>query len=204
MTTRTKLRFIVKICGIANEEDARVAVEAGANALGFNFYPKSPRYVKAARARQIAAAVAGEFLKVGVFVNPTPDEVLEAASEVPLDVIQLHGDATAFSLAVPHSIWRSISPYQNIDAPAADAYLLDTPNGNFGGSGLTFDWSLAGGRPYPVIIAGGLDATNVGKAIETARPWGVDACSLLESSPGKKDPERVRTFIHAALAANLS
>ncbi len=102
--------FVVKVCGITNEEDARVAVEAGANALGFNFYSKSSRYIKPERARQIVQAVRGEYLSVGVFVNRAEEELMEIAGRVPLDVVQLHGEEYRLPLSKPYRVWRSISP----------------------------------------------------------------------------------------------
>lgn len=204
MTIATDLPFIVKVCGITNEEDARVAVTAGANALGFNFYRRSPRYLTAERAREIVSAVPGSFLKVGVFVNPAEDELLEIAGQVPLDILQLHGDDCPLSLNAPYRIWRSIAPGKQPPPydPTIEAYLLDTPTPQFGGSGITFTWVLAKRFPYRAIIAGGLDAQNVVEAIGLTSPWGVDACSRLEASPGKKDPRRVRDFVWAALTAN--
>lgn len=204
MTPRADLPFVVKICGITNEDDARVAVEAGANALGFNFYPKSPRYIKPDRARQIAEAVPGEYLRVGVFVNPSEQELCVIAGNVPLDVVQLHGNNSRLAISGGYQVWRSISPYVEIENLSADAYLVDTPSREFGGSGKTFDWTVAGGRRYRTIIAGGLDASNVAKAIATAQPWGVDACSRLERNAGKKDAQRVRDFVGVAMAANQS
>ena len=187
--------FIIKICGITNEEDARVAVDAGANALGFNFYTQSPRYVTPERASEIAKNVQGTFLKVGVFVN----SVGKLADEIALDVLQLHGNCPNY----PHRrVWRAIRAGERPDDPEVEAYLMDTPAESFGGSGKTFDWKLAGDSPFRVIVAGGLDATNVAEAIRTAQPWGVDACSRLESSPGRKDPQRVRDFVAAALSAS--
>jgi phosphoribosylanthranilate isomerase len=192
--------MIVKICGITNPEDARIAVEAGANALGFNFYPKSPRYLSLEAARLVVQAVPGDYLKVGVFVNAKKEELQRAFESVPLDVVQLHG--TACETAFP--TWRAIAVGQGTPAPNpnTEAYLLDTPSQNFGGSGQTFDWSLAAAFPYPKkIVAGGLDGSNVADAIRASHPWGVDACSRLEWKPGLKDPQRVRDFISAAFAA---
>lgn len=194
--------FIVKICGITNEEDARAAIDAGANALGFNFYQRSPRSTTPQRAREIAASVLGDYLKVGVFVNASEPELLQTAAEVPLDILQLHGDRCALPLSTTLRIWRAIAATSPPPANAAiEAYLLDAPTPHHGGSGKTFDWTLAARFPHRAIIAGGLDATNVADAIRIASPWGVDACSRLESSPGKKDAQRVRDFIHAACAA---
>ena len=195
--------FIVKICGITCEEDAQAAIEAGANALGFNFYKQSPRYITPARARRIAEAVPGEYLKVGVFVNASQQELLSAAAEAALDVLQLYGEHCAVPAPSPR-VWRAIAG--NSPAPASDgaveAYVLDAATPEYGGSGKTFPWILAAAFPYPAIIAGGLDAGNVAEAISAASPRGVDACSRLESAPGKKDARRVRAFIKAALDAS--
>jgi phosphoribosylanthranilate isomerase len=195
--------FIVKVCGITNEQDARLAADAGANALGFNFYKKSPRYIPARRAREIAAAAPGEYLKVGVFVNVEEPELLEIAVESSLDVVQLHGERAVLPQASTFRLWRAIDATRT--PPAHDsrieAYLLDSPAPRYGGSGVTYDWALAARFPHPALIAGGLDASNVAEAIRAASPWGVDACSRLELSPGKKDPERVGAFVRAALAA---
>jgi len=211
MASAPDLAFVVKICGITNQEDATAAVEAGADALGFNFYPKSPRYITPQRAREIIAAVPGAYFRVGVFVNPTEKELFEITEQLSLDVLQLHGNnCCPVSLSRPYRIWRSVAPGSE-PAPNqhdAEAYLLDTPTPDFGGSGRTFDWRLAtNGRnlaerhSYRIVLAGGLHASNVAEAIEMIKPWGVDACSCLESSPGKKDPQKVRDFIHAARQA---
>jgi phosphoribosylanthranilate isomerase len=207
MTAAPDVSFVIKICGITNEEDARVAIEAGANALGFNFYVGSPRYVTPALARQIVAALGKPFLKVGVFVNATEAQLATAVRDVPLDVLQLHGDNCPAQLAGSYRMWRSIAMDStdcanwDVTSLSAEAFIFDTPTPHFGGSGKCFDWSLAAAFAYRKIIAGGLDATNVADAIRTTKPWGVDACSRLESSPGKKDSRRVREFVHAALAA---
>lgn len=209
MTAVTELPFVVKVCGITNEEDARVAVEAGANALGFNFYGASPRYIAPARARHIGDVVEGAYLKVGVFVNSGAEEILDICRQAQIDVVQLHGDARPLFLPEPYRLWRGIFAYGDLAAhedleARAEAYLIDSPSVNFGGSGQAFDWSLAKGLRFRFIVAGGLDGTNVGEAIRSARPWGVDACSRLECSPGKKDAQRVRDFVHAALEASPS
>jgi phosphoribosylanthranilate isomerase len=207
MSDARDIPFLVKICGITNEEDAQVAIEAGANALGFNFYAESPRYITPARAHQIVAALGKPFLRVGVFVNATEAQLATAARDVPLDVVQLYGDNCPAQLPSSYRTWRSIiasgaeSGYAHAESAGAEAYVFDTPSSHFGGSGKPFDWSLAATFRHRKIIAGGLDATNVADAIRTAKPWGVDACSRLESSPGKKDSRRVREFVYAALAA---
>lgn len=195
--------FVIKVCGITNEEDAQVAVHAGANALGFNFYPKSPRYIDAARARKIAKCVPAGVLSVGVFVDASEEDLIEASSEVPLDVLQVHGEFLPVHLAATLRVWRAIqasAPPAFLD-PHMEAHLLDSITPQFGGSGTTYDWMLAAAFPLRKIVAGGLDAANVGEAIRVARPWGVDASSRLESEPGKKDPVRVAHFVQAALTA---
>jgi phosphoribosylanthranilate isomerase len=199
---RADLAFVVKVCGITNERDLETAIQAGSNAIGFNFYSKSPRFLTPARARLIVEAVPGPYLTVGVFVNPTEDELLRAASLVPLDVLQLHGEWPA-KVASSFRIWQSANAGMSHHAlnPHIEAVLLDTPTPEYGGSGRTFDWSLAAGTPRRVIIAGGLDASNVATAIGVAQPWGVDACSRLESEPGQKDPARIKLFVETALLA---
>jgi phosphoribosylanthranilate isomerase len=195
-------RFIVKVCGITSEEDARAAVEAGANALGFNFYYQSPRFLTPARARQIVETLPNNILKVGVFVNATKQELIDIGTSTGLDVLQLHGNQIPLHLPDSFRIWRAIQAGAK-PAPhrIVEAYLLDTPTPEYGGSGQTFDWTLAKAFPHRRILAGGLDGENVAEAIRVARPWGVDACSRLESKPGKKDPARVTAFVQAALAA---
>jgi len=193
--------FIVKVCGVTTREDAQVALDAGANALGFNFYPQSPRYISPEAAAEISVATGGDYLRVGVFVHPTADVITPATAF--LDVIQIHGQTLAVSHALP--VWQAVSAGT---IPAADgavqAWLLDSFTPAFGGSGQTFDWSLAADFPYCAIVAGGLDGDNVAEAIRIAKPWGVDACSRLESSPGKKDHARVTAFVtHALEALNL-
>jgi phosphoribosylanthranilate isomerase len=205
MMSIADLPFIIKICGITNTRDAQVAIDAGANALGFNFYCESPRYITPTRARQIVEAVPGKFLRVGVFVNTSEQELLNVAEQVPLDVLQLHGDDCPMPISTRYRIWRSIRPEALADQSdkRIEAHLVDTPTATFGGSGRPFDWKLAVEHPRRIILAGGLHADNVEKAIETVQPWGVDACSRLESGPGEKDPQQVREFIRAARAASL-
>jgi phosphoribosylanthranilate isomerase len=202
--------FVIKICGITSLEDARVAVEAGANAIGLNFYPKSPRYISVERAAEIAAFLPSSILKVGIFVVPpvaAGANDLVVCDQVPLDVVQLHGADLPLSALKQFRVWRACSisnppaPDPAVEAYLVDSHLVDSPSPHFGGSGQTFDWSSAASFPRRILIAGGLDGTNVAAAIEAASPWGVDACSRLESSPGRKDPARVRDFVQAALAA---
>lgn len=201
------LPFVVKVCGITNVEDAHAAIEAGANALGLNFFPESPRYIGFEKAREISKAIAGDYLRVGVFVNPKQAEVRWLAGEVPLDVVQVHGNARGITAEGRWQVWRGISPDTKLakgEEKAANAFLMDTPSMAFGGSGKTFDWGLARGRSYRVILAGGLDASNVAEAIREAQPWGVDACSRLEARRGKKDVQRMQEYVAAALKASHS
>src|SRR5690242_10281544 len=154
--------FVIKICGITNEEDAQAAVHAGANALGFNFYPKSRRYIDLARARAIAERVPARVLSVGVFVNATEDNLMDGSTEFPLGVLHVHGKLTAPHLAGSLRVWRAIqasAPPAFLD-PQVEAHLLDSPTAQYGGSGTTFNWMLAAAFPLRKIVAGGLDAGN--------------------------------------------
>lgn len=200
MTTAAEPSFLIKICGITNEEDAQHAIESGANALGFNFSRKSPRHLTPERAHEIVSAVAGPYRKVGIFVDATTEELRHAGRTVPLDTLQLHGSMPELPLGF--HIWRAVASDalpQEAD-PRVEAYLIDSAGDGHGGSGKTFDWSLAAAFPYRKIVAGGLNETNAADAIRSCSPWGIDACSCLEAHPGKKDPDRVRNFLRAILA----
>jgi phosphoribosylanthranilate isomerase len=196
--------MIVKVCGITNRDDALLAVEAGASALGFNFYRRSPRYLDPEDAARIVEALPATVWKVGVFVNETPARAAEITRIAGLDIAQLHGDETPEAIPDGVRSWKAMSvgaafSLGALDAFPVEAFLLDAPaNGQYGGTGRSFDWSLARGSRHKIVLAGGLDASNVRAAIETAQPWGVDACSRLESAPGRKDPARVRAFVRAA------
>jgi phosphoribosylanthranilate isomerase len=196
--------MIVKICGITNREDALVAVEGGATALGFNFYPASPRYVAPAQAQSIAGIVPARVWKVGLFVNAQPEAALGIAAQTGMDILQVHGNAGEFPAGI--RLWKAVRVgpdfrFAELDSPTAEAFLLDTPSETLhGGTGQTFDWKVARGAPRKVILAGGLDENNVRQAIEEAMPWGVDACSRLEAMPGRKDHLKLARFLKAALA----
>jgi phosphoribosylanthranilate isomerase len=197
--------MMVKICGITNRDDAMAAAEAGASALGFNFWRESPRYISPTGASIIAERLPHNVLKVGIFVDETAEEITRIALQAGLDVAQLHGSSVCPSLRT----WRACEVAQAVEVAwfpdkAAEAYLLDTAVAGFrGGTGTPFQWSLAraaaGLTDKRIIVAGGLDETNVQEAMEEARPWGVDACSRLETIPGRKDHERMRKFIQAAV-----
>ncbi len=191
--------MMVKICGITNCEDALAAVDAGASAIGFNFYRESPRYISHTGAAMIGEKIPAGIWKVGVFVNEPAGAIARVVLDAGLDVAQLHGTSDARGVR----IWRAIPPDLEIKPPMpkdAEALLIDTPvEGKYGGSGKAWDWSKARHLDLKIIIAGGLHADNVCTAIEQAQPWGVDACSRIEKSPGLKDHEKMRRFIQAAL-----
>jgi phosphoribosylanthranilate isomerase len=192
--------MMIKICGITNREDALTAVEAGASAIGFNFYRDSPRYISATGAAMIAAKLPAHVWKVGIFVNETPETIARIVLDAALDVAQLYGTSEARGIRVWRAIQANESLLSHVNDATSEAVLLDTPSDDLhGGTGTSFDWSRAKGLPKHIIIAGGLDATNVRRAIEQAQPWGVDACSRLEKSPGLKDHDKVREFVKAAL-----
>jgi phosphoribosylanthranilate isomerase len=198
----------VKICGITNLEDALLAADLGADALGFIFYPPSPRSITVDAARTIIAQLPPFVTTVGVFVDEDPARVKELAAAVGLDWLQLHGKETpeycrsldrrvikAFRIKDENSL-DELAPYQG----AAQALLLDTyKKGQVGGTGETFNWNLAlEAKKYgPIILAGGLTAANVSEAISVAQPVAVDVASGVEVSPGKKDPEKLKAFFAA-------
>jgi phosphoribosylanthranilate isomerase len=182
--------MMIKICGITRREDALAAVEAGASALGFIFYPKSPRYVTPSTAAQL-----GEGLttwKVGVFVDEAPATIESVMRAAKLDVAQIYGAGIPENMRV----WKAFRPSHSVSADGAEAILLDGP-----ANGISFDWNVARDPSRKIIIAGGLDASNVAEAIRIAQPWGVDASSKLESEPGIKDHGKIRAFVKAAQEA---
>ena len=195
-------QMMVKICGITNREDALAAIDGGAAALGFNFYTASPRYIAPDEAAAIAARLPAGVWKVGVFVDESREAVLRIAGQVGLDVAQLHGSEWPEQYPQGIRVWKAIR-VRDGQAPAtmpggaAEAVLLDGP-----ASGQVFDWARVPHGIAKLILAGGLDAGNVRQAIEQAHPWGVDACSKIESSPGRKDRFKMAAFLKAALAAS--
>lgn len=197
---------LVKICGITTLDDALHACECGASALGFNFWPRSKRYIAPGAAAEIIARLPEGVLKVGVFVD-TPESGFSAvAASAGLDLVQLHGGLRE-KLSIRH--WQALSATDTdiqatMENSQAEAFLIDTPAGDErGGTGRTFDWSLVVGLAGKLVLAGGLGADNVAEAIRRVRPYGVDACSRLESSPGRKDRVKVMEFIRAARSAEL-
>ncbi|HLH42088.1 MAG TPA: phosphoribosylanthranilate isomerase [Bryobacteraceae bacterium] len=183
--------MMVKICGITRREDAEAAVKAGAAALGFVFYPPSPRFVTPQRAEELGRGL--DVWKVGVFVNQTTAEIEAIVRAAKLDVAQIYGPAAPSALRFWRAIRVGASPPRRPES-GPEAVLLDGL-----GNGQSFDWALARGAAAKVIVAGGLDASNVVQAIRSAQPWGVDASSRLESSPGVKDHEKMKRFLETAL-----
>ena len=199
--------MIVKICGITNREDALAALDGGADALGFNFWSRSPRNVSPETAAGIAALAPAGVRRVGVFVNEAPERVAEIARLVGLDVAQLHGDEDVEDYPPGIPVWKAVRVGEGFELAGwrncpAEAILLDGPAEQlYGGAGRTFDWRLAAVDALRIVIAGGLDASSVARAVALARPWGVDACSRIESAPGKKDHVKMREFLKAARGA---
>jgi phosphoribosylanthranilate isomerase len=211
--------MIIKVCGTTNAADAQAAIDAGATAIGFNFYPHSPRYITPERAAAIATP---GVRRVGVFVNEAPARIAEIARIAALDTAQLHGDESPADYPEHLTVWKAarVTPAFKLSAFTrlpVEALLLDGPAATpasetpipgsrgaaalYGGSGRTFDWSLAAVSGHRIILAGGLDGHNVARAIAIAHPWGVDSCSRIESVPGIKDHQKMNRYIQAARAA---
>ena len=197
----------IKICGLTNLDDAKAAIDAGADLLGFVFYPKSPRYITALQTRSLLDRLPSSVRAVGVFVNGKPGGVHKIASDCGLYAVQLHGDEVPEPYAdmLPR-VWRAIHFSGGSYRPEpkswlAARYVLDAAApGKYGGTGKTISWSAAArfARKFPAMLAGGLTPDNVVQAIRTVRPLGVDVTSGVEASPGKKDHARLVQFISRA------
>ncbi len=204
-------RVLVKVCGITEERDALECAYLGVEAVGFNFWPRSPRYIEPDAARRIVERLPVLMAKVGVFVDEPPIRVLEIARQVGLTAAQLHGaePPNVCAALAPLPWYKAIRVGPRFDPAALDAYpcttfLLDGYDPTRpGGSGVAFDWRIA--RPLGlrgrILIAGGLDPANVAVAIEQARPYGVDVCSGVEFVAGKKDLDRLERFVEAVRRA---
>ena len=212
--------FRIKICGMTNVDDARMAAEAGADAVGLNFFASSRRYVEPQSAGRIAAALPAGVMKVGVFVYHESAEIRRIVDDVGLDCVQLHGDETASLLGeLPADVKivrahrcgaRALGPLVDyLDecrelGRLPDAVLLDADAGtDFGGTGRVVDWAVVGQQQamlagLPMILAGGLTPENVAAGIEALRPSGVDVASGVESAPGRKDARLVARFVAEA------
>ena len=200
----------VKVCGITRHEDAELAVELGAWALGFVLWPHSPRAADPAVAAGIGAALRRRVELAGVFVNATLDDIAHAADELHLSLVQLHGDeGPAFCAEVARRTGAKVikavriasaADFQDVERYHTDFHLLDTAaRGLRGGSGRTWDWALAARRRrnVPAILSGGLTADNVAAGIQAVEPWAVDVSSGVEAAPGVKDHARLRAFMAA-------
>ena len=216
----------IKICGIRTLDDALAAIDAGADLLGLNFYPRSPRYIEPAACAALVNHLRGRGERatlVGVFVNIAADAVAACLDACNLDYAQLHGDEPPEDLAAlgPWA-FKAIRPANTEEAkrqvlrylpaapdgydtlvadPPRPAFLLDAAApGQFGGSGQQAGWHMARvlARRWPILLAGGLRPGNVAAAVEAVHPWGVDVASGVEASPGRKDPARIRAFVAAA------
>jgi phosphoribosylanthranilate isomerase len=196
----------VKICGITNLDDALAAVEFGADALGFNFVPNTPRYIEPPQAAEISAQLPPFVTIVGVFVDAAIEDIKLIAAQCKLDVLQLHGKEppdfcrqfnrrVIKAFRIKHQDSLTVLPRYTVSA-----YLLDTyVKGAMGGTGVTFDWKLAADakRYGLVLLAGGLNPENVASAIQAVHPYGVDVSSGVEAEPGKKDHGKLKHFIAA-------
>jgi phosphoribosylanthranilate isomerase len=189
--------MFVKICGITNRDDAMAAIDSGARALGFIFYPKSPRFVNQTELAKWIGHLPHDIWKIGVFVDEHPATIEHVARELGLDVAQLHGSETPADHPANLRVWKAFrvkgDGVTDPDYPA-EAILLDGP-----ASGEAFDWAIASLISRPLVLAGGLNEHNVRDAIERTGPWGVDVCSGVESEPGRKDHARMKKFIETAL-----
>jgi len=205
------MSVIVKICGITNLEDALAATDAGADALGFVFWERSPRCVTPAVMENLIGRLPVSIVKVGVFVDASSEEVARTARAYGLNLLQFHGNETPeycvqFGLMSMKAFRvRDAASLEKLQNYQTDAWLLDAYNtAKPGGTGERFNWDLAieaQRRGRPIFLAGGLTPENVREAIDRVRPYGVDVSSGVESSPGKKDLMKVRNFIQAAKAA---
>ncbi len=198
---------LVKICGITNLEDALDAVECGADALGFNFYRKSPRYIEPEKARVILDEIPPSVLRVGVFVNEAEEVVSDLSQTLTLDYLQFHGDETPYyceQFATP--CWKAFrlqddKSLELLRKYRCDYYLVDAYVENaYGGTGVTGHWDLAreAKKAGKVILAGGLTPENVALAVKSVGPAGVDVASGVESRPGKKDRDKIEAFVRQA------
>jgi len=197
-------RTRIKICGLTRAEDVHAAVEAGADAIGLVFYPPSPRFVAFERAAELAALVPPFVTTVGLFVNPDPAYVRQALAQVPLQLLQFHGDEPEGLCAGFGRPWvKAARVRPGVDLvefsashPSASGLLLDAFVEGYGGGGKVFDWSLIPERlGRPLILSGGLDPDNVAEAVRRVRPWAVDVSSGVESGKGIKDAARIAAFV---------
>ena len=203
----------IKICGLTREEDVDAAVAAGADAIGFVFYPPSPRYLSARRAAELARRVPPFIDVVGLFVNEAPESLLAVCEAVPINLLQFHGDedgAYCRQFARPYLRAARVRPGLDLVEfarafPDARGLLLDAFVEGYGGGGHVFDWSLIPPElPGFLVLSGGLTAANVGEAIERVRPVAVDVSSGVETGKGIKDHSKIAAFVAAVRNADES
>ena len=188
-------RTRIKICGLTRPQDVRAAVECGADAIGFVFYPPSPRAVSIEQAAELAAMLPPFVTSVGLFVNATPAEVGAVLARVPLQLLQFHGDEAESDCARYGRPWVDLLEFSTF-YPRASGILVDAFVEGYGGSGKIFDWSLIPeGFRRPLVLSGGLDTDNVAEAVRRVRPWAVDVSSGVESAKGIKDAAKIAAFI---------
>lgn len=194
----------VKICGMTNLKDVKVAVDGGVDAVGFIFYKKSPRSVTMQAVREIVLELPPFVDSVGVFVNETAEQINKIADHCKLDRVQLHGDESpAFCKKIRRRVIKvirvkDIQSLKKLSDYPVSSFLLDTfSEDQYGGTGKVFDWNLAySAKKYgPIILAGGLTPINVRQAIQRIQPYGVDVCSGVESQPGIKDHKKMQAFL---------
>lgn len=205
----------IKVCGVTQADDAARVGSSGVDFIGLNFWPKSKRYVNPERAPMLSAIIrsTGNAKLVGVFVDPSLDDIQAITATVDIDIIQLHGDedpdfVKKVSLAVYRPVWKaiavkSVKDITHLGVWSAEALLLDAPTPGRGGAGAKFDWALAreARERFPkvtFVLAGGLTPENVGAAIQQVEPWAVDVASGVEAAPGIKDAAKLEAFIGAA------
>ena len=208
-----EIMTIIKICGIKTLKDALAAIDSGADYLGFNFYPKSVRFIEKSACAEITSILKREHPQiklVGVFVNSSVEEIKDILQTCQLDLAQLHGDETPeiFAQLAPHAfrafrgIPESNAGYERSEVPAV---LIDAAvKGVYGGSGVTADWTAAAklAKKYPLLLAGGLTPENVADAVRQVQPWGVDVASGVESAPGEKDAGKMIQFVKEVKIVN--
>ena len=206
------MRTRIKICGLTRPEDVLVAIEAGADALGLVFYPRSPRFIDREKAAALARLVPPFVTTVGLFVNAEPRVVRETLTAVPLHLLQFHGDEDeAYCRQFDRPYVKAARMKPGVDLlqyvaafPSAQALLLDAFVDGYGGGGKVFDWNLIPPvLPKPLILSGGLDAGNVGEAVVRVRPAAVDVSSGVEVAKGIKDAEKIHAFVSAVRAAGM-
>jgi phosphoribosylanthranilate isomerase len=208
MTGRTR----IKICGITRAEDLRAVVAAGADAIGFVFYPPSPRFLTTASARELAALVPPFVDRVGLFVNAEPDAVRAVLAAVPLELLQFHGEedeAYCRQFGKPYLKAARVRPELDLleyarSFPSAQGLLLDAYVDGYGGAGQGFDWSLIPATlPLPIVLSGGLTSENVRQAVVKVRPFAVDVSTGVEVAKGIKDAAKISAFVMAVKSADF-